>query len=370
MQSNFVTDLMTNRRSMLKGLGVSAIGGLAGGLGATLSPNPAAAAMSNRSGGLDWSDPKDNLWAFGKIWAGYDEPVIGSFYGLMYARIGNKRMIPLFGYEGTGCLQCKWDPNGFLNIKSRETGYFTDLVTGEPLKQWYNPFTEETVEVYDFYNDLLGGRLGTQIPKFAMGGSGDSPTLMNEGTVFPDENGEYPFLLPFEQYGEDLLLSWDYTHEYTNPVTPEGWPKSSTGKTITPSEHFLFYVDRNEVEDRSIPAARFRAGFSRQCNWWPFMKMGGSKYQDGVLIGRMFSQKGLPGTQSVRPKLLDYIEKHAPEYLTLPDGWPIQNHRVGTWESYRQDIPPENPDYEWTTQRRDDILAPPTGSGSTAGKGI
>jgi len=100
------------------------------------------------------------------------------------------------------------------------------------------------------------------------------------------------------------------------------------------------------------------------------MKMGGSKYQDGVLIGRMFSQKGLPGTQSVRPKLLNYIEKHAPEYLTLPDGWPIQNHRVGTWESYRQDIPPENPDYEWTTQRRDDILAPPTGSGSTAGKGL
>lgn len=70
MQSNFVNDLMTNRRSMLKGLGVSALGGLAGGLGSTLSPSPAAAAVNNRSGGLDWSDPKDNLWAFGKIWAG------------------------------------------------------------------------------------------------------------------------------------------------------------------------------------------------------------------------------------------------------------------------------------------------------------
>ncbi len=66
----------------------------------------------------------------------------------------------------------------------------------------------------------------------------------------------------------------------------------------------------------------------------------------------------------MRPKVLAYIEKHAPEYLTLPDGWPVQNHRVGTWECYRQDIRPENPDYEWKEPRSDDIPAPPTGSGA------
>lgn len=369
LQSNFVADLVarqpTSRRSALKGLGA----GLTGGIGAVLS-SKSQAAIPMRPGGLDWSDPKDNLWAFGKVWAGYDAPVIGGFYGLMYARIGNQRMIPLFGYEGTGCLQCKWDDAGFLNIKSRETGYFTDLRTGEVLETWTNPFTEETVEVYHFYNNLLGGRLGTQIPKFAMGAEGDSPTLMNEGTVFPDENGEYPFLLPFEQFGDDLLLAWDYTHDYTNPVSPEGWPKSSTGKMITPSEHFVFYVDRDELEDRSIPASRFRAGFSRQCNWWPWMKMGGHEYQDGILFGRMFSQKGLPGTQSIRPKVLAYIEKHAPEFLTLPDDWPIRNDRVGTWESYRQDIPPENPEYEWTDRRKDDVIAPPTGQAANVSAGL
>lgn len=99
---------VASRRALLKGLGL--------GVGASL--------MSSSM------PQKDNLWAFGKIWSGYDEPVIGGFYGLMYARVGNQRMIPLFGYEGTGCLQCKWDPAGFLNIKSRETGYFTDLRTG------------------------------------------------------------------------------------------------------------------------------------------------------------------------------------------------------------------------------------------------
>lgn len=360
LPSNFVSDLVTDRRSLLKGLSSTAIGGLS----ASLLSSTSQAAIQNRSGGLDYADPKDNLWAFGKIWAGYDEPVIGGFFGLMYARVGNKRMIPLFNYEGTGCLQTKWDPDGFLNIKSRETGYFTDLETGEVLETWDNPFTGETIEVYHFYNNVLGGRLGTQIPKFVMGEAGDAPTLMNEGTVFPDADGQYPFILPFNEFDNDLLLSWDYTHEYTNPVTPEGWPHSSTGKIITPSEHFLFYLDRDELEDRSIPSSRMRASFSRQCNWWPWMKMGGHEYQDGILFGRMFSQKGLPGLDSVRPKVRAYIEKNAPEFFTLPEEWPIRNDRVGTWECYRQDIQPENPDYEWKTKRKDSVIPPPTGSGA------
>ena len=43
-------------------------------------------------------------------------------------------------------------------------------------------------------------------------------------------------------YADDLMLTWDYTHEYTNPVTPEGWPRSSTGPRISPSEHFTMQV--------------------------------------------------------------------------------------------------------------------------------
>ena len=58
------------------------------------------------SGGLDLNDPYDNLYAFGKIWSGYEEPVIGAFHGLMYGRVGDTRMLPLFGYVGTGVLLC------------------------------------------------------------------------------------------------------------------------------------------------------------------------------------------------------------------------------------------------------------------------
>ncbi len=345
MQSNFLAQLAMNRRAVLKSS--VAFGLTAGGLGVagpTRSGN-----HSEKSGrtGLDYSDPVDNLYAFGKLWASYDEPKIGAFHGLMYARIGDARMVPVFGYTGTGIVLAKIDENQDLWVKSRETGYFTDLETGDILETWHNPFTDKTVEVYHFYNDLLVGKLGKEIPKFFFGQEGDSPTLMNEGTVFPDADGRYPFILPFQQYGDHMLLSWDYTHEYTNPVTPEGWPRSSTGKKISPSEHFTFNVSRRELEDRDLPSARFTAGFSRISQFWPFMEMGGTPYANGSLFGRMFSHKGLAGYEEVPPKLLAYIEKHSPESLTLPDTWELDNSRVETWKAYAEDVPPENPDYEW-----------------------
>ena len=47
--------------------------------------------------------PRDNLYAFGKLWATYgEEPVYPAFHGLMFARIGDRRLQPLFGYTGFG----------------------------------------------------------------------------------------------------------------------------------------------------------------------------------------------------------------------------------------------------------------------------
>ena len=142
---------------------------------------------------------------------------------------------------------------------------------------------------------------------------------MNDGT-HRDLGGTVPFLLPFETYGDDLLLAWDYAHEYTNPVTPEGWPEASTGPRISPSEHFTFCMSLAEMRDRSVPSSRFMAGFSRLGQWWPWMRMGGHELaESGVVFGRMFSHKGLKGPGDIPPKVLAYIEKHAPEYLTVPD---------------------------------------------------
>jgi hypothetical protein len=365
MQSLFVQDAVLGRRTT-----IGALLGLAA--GTTLAPVPSAqaAAQKKSSSGhppLDFANPIDNLYAFGKIWCGYEKPVIGGFHGLMYLRMPGKRLLPVFGYTGTGIMLAEFDPKGFLKIKSRETGYFTDLRSGEVLEYWDNPLTGERCEVYHFYNDLIAGTLTTEVPKFMYGAAGDSPTVMNEGTVFPDADGRYPFRLPFSRYGDDLMLEWDYAHEYTNPVTPEGWPNYSTGPRITPSEHFVMYASLAEVENRDLPTARMRAGFSRLSECWPFMRMGKSELRGLTLFGRMHSHKGLPGTAEAPPKVLAYIEKHAPEYLTLPAGWESGsgNRRVETWGAFAQDVPPETAGYAWVakSQRPAGFAGPPTGLG-------
>lgn len=364
MPSNFVRDLTMGRRQALRTLG-----GLAAGVAAAGAiPGAASAAGAPVSKGLDFSNPRDNLYAFGKIWAGYDEPVIGAFHGVMYARIPGKRLVPLFNYTGTGVMQARIEPNGDMTIKSRETGYFADLKTGDILEYWDNPFTGERVEVYHFYNDVIGGRLTDQIPKFMAGGAGDAPTLMNEGVQFPNEKGEYPFLLPFTQFGDDVMLSWDYAHIYRNPVTPEGYPGYSTGPIVTPSEHFTLSVSHRQLVDRDQPTCRMIAGFSRLSECWPFMRMGKAKdpaVRELTLFGRQFSHKGLKGYDDVPPKVLAYIEKNAPGFLELPKDWPIRNDRLETWKAFVMDVPPETPGYPWAWEgkQRPVSLPPPTGSG-------
>jgi hypothetical protein len=353
MPSNLVSDLLLDRRTALKAtLGL----GLGAGLSGTTALPALAAGKQSR---MNYADPADHLYAFGKIWAGYDKPVIRAFHGLMYLRVRGKRMVPLFGYTGTSALLARIDQSQDLWIKSRETGYLTDLRSGDILESWQNPFTRRKVPVYHFYNNVLVGKLGKEIPKLFFGVEGDSPTLMNEGTAFPDSFGRYPFILPFEAYGDDMLLSWDYTHDYINPVTPEGWPRSSTGRRTTPSEHFTFNFSRSELENRDLPTVRVIAGFTQVSESWPFMQMGSTEFAGATLFGRMFSHKGLKGLDDVPRRLRAYIEKHAPEYLTVPEGWEPDDSRVDTWKAYSQDIPPENPGYAW----KPPAFKVPTGSG-------
>ena len=299
---------------------------------------PAFPYAPNRSDKFDYGNPYDNAYAFGKIWAGYDEPQYGAYHGVMYGRIGGKRHEALFGYTGSGVMQSRVDQSGNVSIRGKETGFFTDLATGNILEEWLNPYTGERVKPFNFINDI-GATLTAEMPRFAFGSSEDKPTLVNEGT-HKEENGMVPFVLPFESFGDDLLLAWDYAHGYKNPVTKDKWPKASTGEKISPSEHFTFRVSKSELEDRSIPSSRFVAGFSRVSEWWPWMRMGESRYKDGVIFGRMHSHKGLPGYQDLPEKLLRYIEKNHPESLQVPDDW-TDKRPVGTWEKYAAEVSPE-----------------------------
>ena len=46
---------------------------------------------------LDFECPGDNLYAFGKLWATYDDaPVFSAFHGTMFGAVEGQRLKPLF----------------------------------------------------------------------------------------------------------------------------------------------------------------------------------------------------------------------------------------------------------------------------------
>ena len=287
---------------------------------------------------LKFDDPRDNLYAFAKLWSTLDdEPVLSSFHGIMFAHLPNRRSIALFGYAGTGLFQSRIRDNGHVQLRGKETGVFTDLASGDVLDRWENPFTGESVEVYNFLNDHVRGQLTTEMPQFEFGDD-DEPTLMND-TASRKRDGTVPFVLPWEVYGDRVHLAWDYCHGYTNPVRRDRWPRASTGEFINPSEHFYFTTSLAELEDRSCLSARYTAGFSRLSPWWPWMLMGESGVE-GVLFGRMVSVKAGGSPDDVPRKVFDYVAEHYPRYLEAPDDWD-DGVPLGTWEAYARDVPPE-----------------------------
>ena len=40
--------------------------------------------------------------------------------------------MPMFGNHGTGVTKCRFPDSGSMQMRGKETGYFTDLATGKP----------------------------------------------------------------------------------------------------------------------------------------------------------------------------------------------------------------------------------------------
>lgn len=330
-----MTSGLSRRRAMGRMLGAGALGGA---MATGMVPTVAAAATASKRP-LDLGDPREHLYAFAKMWGTIGErPVISAYQGVQYAVIGRNRAVPVFGLVGFGNIRNAIQPDGSVRVMGRECAFFTDLETGRIIDHWDNPWTGERVQVYDFINNDFRGTLGLTRKVFEVNGS---KTVNNDGMGQKKAaQGDEPFTLPWQKIGDQYLVGWDYSHEYVNPVTPEGWPKASSGVRVNPSEHFVLFTPVAEIEDRSLVSARYTGGFMRQSPWWPWMKMGLSDVRDGILTGRMHTYKITGTTEDIPPVVLDRVRVDHPELLEDPVDGPDMGV-VDTFGRYARDVPPE-----------------------------
>lgn len=252
-----------------------------------------AGAASART--LDMSKPADALAANRKIACSLKDgvPTVFHWSGRVYSRVAGERDRHLYNVEGMNIRQCATVSDakrgtGYRMV-SREIMLYLDPATGQILRQWANPWSNEQVEVLHVANDPVNMR----------------PTYERDEKGQPAKfNGRFD--------GGRVFMASEIPLFYTNPLA--GDYQDNVGNKYHAMEIFDFIADEKTLLDSTKPTADPAVAWVRIAQWLPWMRMGG---REGLMItnatGRML------GSFAELPKIMkDEIALNYPDYVAPP----------------------------------------------------
>jgi len=241
-------------------------------------------------------------------------PRYGIFEGRVYSRVPGEKDRHLFNLLGINTRQCasvadKQRGAGFRSV-SREIMMYLDKDTGEPVDEWANPFTGETVEVVHVAND---------------------PVNMRAPRYEKDENGKRGSVT-VRRYGPLTASSSEVPLFYVNPLGGEF--QDYVGGRYHAMEIFnTFYPTDELLNSEYASLSQSNIAWVRVAQWLPWMTMGD---KPGIMI---FNATGFSTfEQSLIPdNLMEILESRYPEYLTPP---PLADDRVNetSWTVFRDHV--------------------------------
>jgi len=278
---------------------------------------------------LNFSDPEDNLTAWVKLVSSLEDgkETCGFFSGTQYAVIGTQEVIkPLFRIQGFGMSRVTRLPDGRYQNLHKEVVYYLDLKEDRIIDSWDNPYTGETVEVFHTHNDPVNSHYATSFKQ----------TFGTEESGF--ETVEFPFVLPWEAFGDRAVVSFAVNTRWPTPLPPEEWPREQFGDWYRTSEYFQIHASLADLNNPDMPKVPYSGAWQKVAPWHPWMLM--DNREGGILgITNVFS---LDSTNELPKHVLDYTEKHFPEYLHAPTKWSEPN--MTTWETFARERKPASAD--------------------------
>ena len=275
------------------------------------------AALPSAAQPLDRDDPVDALKAMQKIQCSLvdGEPTVYYFEGNAYSRVPGERDRLLFHYDAFNVRTCVTVPDaeggyGFRLI-SREVLFYEDPQTGEVLRTWTNPWTDEEVEVLHVANDPVNN-------DFAAAGRRGPFSL---GATYADGTGWLRFEVPLF---------------YTNPLGGEY--QEYVGGTYQAIEMFTFFFDQADALSADDPVAEgTTVAWSRVSQWLPWMKMGG---RVGYLVFSGAGKRLEGGYAELPAALRAEVEARYPAYTEPP---PLDDDRPNatSWTVFKERIDAE-----------------------------
>lgn len=293
--------------------------GLAG--AAAAIPGAAAAATAakgvHKAGGAKQRIPfvtkidfKDPLWTrdtYARIDADLDpaKEKCGWLKGKAFGVRDNEKVRPLFAVEGFSFVRTKRLEDGSVRRMLREIVFYRDLETGAILKEWHNPYTNETVRVVPIANDPFNFTISSTVP--------DLPSY---GGLQTEKRAPKPFLQDWT-YGPDgdMILTTEVDMIYPNALQPDKWPRESSGVMNRVSEHFIFVVKKADVENPNLTHIPHIGSWTRTTPWLPWMLMGQAPGHINYFTHFQTipeGVKGLPADLVAAARAMDEKWLHAP----------------------------------------------------------
>ena len=212
-------------------------------------------------------DYKNNVWnrdAMARLHGNLDstKEKVGWFKGKAIGIVPGRKNQDLCGFEGFSFARLLPLEDGSYRKVLREVGFYTDLKTGEILKNFENPYTGETVRVVPIANDPFNFTISEFIPQL--------PTY---GGLNKEKRARIPLLLNWDERGDKVLLTSDIHLFYPSALQPDEWPRESPGPMSQVSEMFRYIIDPEDLGDPDNTSVSFFGSWVRSTPWFPWMLM-------------------------------------------------------------------------------------------------
>jgi hypothetical protein len=268
---------------------------------------------------LDLNTPEGAQMAGRKIQCSMKdgEPTVYWFHGEAFARVPGERDRKLFNVDGMNVRTCVTveDPQRGKGwrLVSRELLFYVDPKSGELLRNWTNPWTNQTVAVLQTANDPVNQR-----PVFAA--SADGTPAKWTGTIS----------------GRTWWNTITVPLFYNNPLG--GDYQKYVGGTYHATEMFNFFGSIDDLVSDKVANPPVQVGWVRLASWLPWMEMGD---RAGLIYIHAAGRK-LGSIDELPPVMLKEIAAAYPEYRSPPPGDDARENET-SWTYFKKKVPPAKP---------------------------